>query len=102
MADDPQYMMNRAKKEIIMATLIAKGGNCIKHENITIHSCFSGTFNDLFIEADKQHCDVLTAALMSLKREKVVSYNGMMLLHPVHKDVVVKLDRPNFDPFAPK
>jgi hypothetical protein len=27
--DDPQYMMNRAKKEIIMATLEAKGGKCI-------------------------------------------------------------------------
>lgn len=27
--EDPQYMMNRAKKEIIMATLEAKGGKCM-------------------------------------------------------------------------
>jgi hypothetical protein len=42
----------------------------------------------------------LTAALLSLKRAKVVGYDGMMLLMPTHKDVQVTLLKPEYDPFA--
>ena len=69
--------MNVAKKEVVLGTLLRHGHKC--------------TYDDLFQEAERAHCDVLAAALLSLKRAKVVAYDGMMLLHPVHKDVVVTL-----------
>lgn len=96
--DDPQYMMNRAKRDIIMATLAAKGGKCKNLDRLRYSQ--AGSFFDLFEEADRQHCDVLTAALLSLKRAKVVTYDGMMLLMPTHKDVQVTLIKPEYDPFA--
>ena len=68
-ADDPQYMMNMAKKFVIMDTLTANGGEC--------------TFEALFAKSEELHCDVLTAALGSMKRKKVVGYDSEMpLLHP--------------------
>jgi hypothetical protein len=38
--------------------------------------------------------------VLSLKRAKAVKFDGMMLLMPVHKDVVVTLINPDYDPFA--
>ena len=86
-ADDPQYMMNMAKKFVIMDTLAANGGEA--------------TFEALFARADEMHCDVLTAALASMKRKTVVGYDKEMpLLHPNDNAVVVKLLKPDFDCFA--
>ena len=86
-ADDPQYMMNMAKKFVIIDTLLANNGEC--------------TFDTLFAKADELHCDVLTAALNSVKRKKVVTYDSELpLLHPKDKDVVIKLLKPDFDCFA--
>ena len=85
-SDDPQYMMNKAKKEVIMNTLAANGNEC--------------TYGKLFEAAEEAHCDVLAAALLSLKRAKVVKFDGMMLLMPTHKDVLVTLTNPEYDPFA--
>lgn len=68
-ADDPQYMMNMAKKYVILDTLAANDGEC--------------TFLKLFEKADELHCDVLTAALNSMKRKKAITYDKEMpLLHP--------------------
>ena len=76
-----------AKKYVIIDTLAANGGEC--------------KFLTLFEKADELHCDVLTAALNSLKRKKAVSYdNEMPLLNPKDNDVVVKLTKPDFDCFA--
>lgn len=86
MSDDPQAMMNRAKKEVIMDTLAEHGGTC--------------TFLELFQVADAKHCDVLTAALMSLQRKKVVAYEGAMLLNPADNNVKITLMKPEYDPFA--
>ena len=47
-------MMDKAKMDIVMATLKAQGGKC--------------TFAFLFEEAEKAHCDVLSAALKSMKK----------------------------------
>lgn len=58
------------------------------------------TFNELFEESERQHCDVLTAALMSMQRQKIIKYDGAMLLMPTHKEVVVELVKPEFDAFA--
>ena len=68
-----EYMMNMAKKYVIMDTLAANGGSC--------------TFKVLFDKADELHCDVLTAALNSLKRKKAVAYDKEMpLLSPNDND----------------
>ena len=86
-ADDPQFMMNMAKKYVIMDTLQQHGGEC--------------KFGVLFERADELHCDVLTAALNSLKRKKAVCYEKEMpLLSPVDNEVMVKLLKPDFDCFA--
>lgn len=86
-ADDPQYMMNMAKKYVIIDTLAANGGEC--------------KFSVIFDKADEMHCDVVTAALNSLKRKKAVGYDKEMpLLNPVDNEVVVKLLKPDFDCFA--
>ena len=86
-ADDPQYMMNMAKKFVIMDTLTANGGEC--------------TFEALFAKSEELHCDVLTAALNSMKRKKAVGYDSEMpLLNPKDNAVVVKLLKPDYDCFA--
>eukprot|EP00308_Calcidiscus_leptoporus_P003441 CAMPEP_0119397648 /NCGR_PEP_ID=MMETSP1334-20130426/140442_1 /TAXON_ID=127549 /ORGANISM="Calcidiscus leptoporus, Strain RCC1130" /LENGTH=97 /DNA_ID=CAMNT_0007421493 /DNA_START=147 /DNA_END=440 /DNA_ORIENTATION=+ len=86
-ADDPQYMMNMAKKHAIINTLAENGGQC--------------TFKQLFDKAEELHCDVLTAALHSLKRKKVVAYDSEMpLLNPKDDHVVVTLNKPDFDCFS--
>ena len=77
--------MNKAKNEVIIATIKANGNEC--------------TFKTLFDAADAAHCDVLTAALHSLKRKKVVAYDPdseMPLLNPKDDAVVVKLLKPDF------
>ena len=88
MEDDPQYMMNKAKKEVIMDTLKANGNSC--------------AYEVLFQAAEEAHCDVLAAALKSLKKSGAVTFEGQMLLMPMNKDVVVTLVNPDFDPFAPQ
>ena len=85
--DDPQYMMNKAKKEVIIDTLKANGNKC--------------TYEKLFEVAEEKHCDVLAAALKSLQKAKAVKYEGMMLLMPMNKDVEVELINPDYDPFNP-
>eukprot|EP01048_Picozoa_sp_COSAG05_P007210 COSAG05_NODE_503_length_9211_cov_44.051361_1_plen_268_part_00 len=72
-----QAMMDLAKNEIILATLNAHGGSC--------------TFQEIMGVAEEKHCDVASAALLSLKRDKKLSYDGMMLLLPPHADVVITL-----------
>ena len=70
-SDDPQFMMNKAKKDVIMGTLKLQNNEC--------------TYEKLFEAAEAAHCDVLAAALLSLKRAKVVKFDGMMLVRqPVY------------------
>lgn len=127
--DDPQYMMNKAKKEVIMDTLKANNNECSCACTFRVHypsqwleaapltplldapvhaaQCLIllppsllPADEKLFQVAEEAHCDVLAAALLSLKRAKVVKFDGMMLLMPTHKDVVVTLTNPDYDPFA--
>ena len=80
-------MMNMAKKYCILDTLAANGGEA--------------TFLQLFEKAEELHCDVLTAALNSMKRKKAVGYDSEMpLLNPKDNAVVVKLLKPDYDCFA--
>ena len=50
-------------------------------------------------EGEKHHCDTLGAMLKSLKNKKVIEFNQMFLMYPMHKDEIVTLVRENFDPF---
>ena len=61
-ADDVQYLMSMTKKYVILDTLVANGGKC--------------TYEVLFARSEELHCDVLAAALKSLKKSKAVSYEG--------------------------
>jgi len=86
-ADDPQYLMNMAKKFAILDVLRANNGEC--------------EFKMIYEKAEELHCDVVTAALNSMKRKKIVGYDKEMgLLHPIDDAVLVKLLKPDFDPFA--
>ena len=79
-------MMNKAKKEVILDTLKANDGKC--------------TYQVLFDVAEEKHCDVLAAALKSLKKAAAIKYEGQMLLMPMNKDVVIELVNADYDPFA--
>merc|ERR1712018_765323 len=57
--DDAQWLMNIAKRDVVLKTLLAATNN-------------TTTFEELFKVADENHCDVLTAALLSLKRKKII------------------------------
>merc|ERR1712087_902154 len=86
-ADNPQYMMSMDKKYVIIDTLVENKNEC--------------TFEKLFEKAEELHCDVLTAALNSLKRKKAVAYDSELpLLHPKDNKVVITLVKPDFDCFA--
>ena len=60
-AAEVQEMMNAAKMDIILATLKSKNGKC--------------TFATLFDVAEEKHCDVLSAALKSMKKARC--FNAM-------------------------
>ena len=86
-SDDPQFLMNMAKHACVMSVLKANDGTC--------------KFEAIYQKAEELHCDVVTAALNSMKRKKVISYDKEMgLLYPVDKDAVITLLKPDFDCFA--
>jgi len=59
---DGQWMMNNCKRNIIIHTLAANGGEC--------------TYDIMFKVSDEVHCDILAAALGSVKREKAIMNNN--------------------------
>jgi len=86
-ADDPQWLMNMAKKFVVFDVLVANGGET--------------TFGKIFEKAEELHCDVVTAVLNSMKRKKVIKYDKEMgLLHPHDDAIVVTLLKPDWDAFA--
>ena len=74
-----QADMDKAKNDVILATIKNNGGSC--------------TFQVIQDAAAEVHCDVASAALVSLQRAKAVSYESMMpmLLLPRDADVVVTI-----------
>ena len=61
-ADDPQFLMNIAKHACVMSVLKASADG-------------TATFETIYQKAEELHCDVVTAALNSMKRKKVISYD---------------------------
>ena len=47
---------------------------------------------------EKHHCDTVGALLKILKKRKVIKYNQMFLMYPMHKDEVVTLKKPDYVP----
>eukprot|EP01044_Picomonas_judraskeda_P004067 COSAG03_NODE_350_length_8727_cov_145.845913_7_plen_889_part_00 len=76
----------KSAQQMILATLEGEGGSC--------------RYSRLFEEAAKQKCGVLADALLSCKRASppLVSYDGMMLLMPAHKDTIITLGAPQATP----
>jgi hypothetical protein len=84
-AEDPM----ESAQHMILATLENEGGSC--------------RYSRLYEEADKQKCGVLADALLACKRSSppLVSYEGVMLLMPAHKDTIVTLGAPQDTPRPP-
>jgi len=60
-------------------------------------ACPSG---EIYEVAEDKECDTCGAMLKILKKAKVIDFEGVFLMHPMHKDTIVKLTNPDFDPFA--
>jgi hypothetical protein len=76
-------------QQMILATLENEGGSC--------------RYSRLFEEAGKQKCGVLADALLACKQSSppAVSYDGVMLLMPAHKDTIITLGAPQATPRPP-
>merc|ERR1711916_118334 len=49
---------------------------------------------------ETKHCDTVGAMLKILKNKKVIDFNGLFLMYPMHKDEVITLKNPDYDPEA--
>lgn len=49
------------------------------------------TYGEVVEEGERHHCDTLGAMLKFLKNNKVVDFEGVFLMYPMHKDKMVKL-----------
>ena len=47
---------------------------------------------------EEKHCDTLGAMLKVLKSKKVLAYSQAFLMYPMHKDEVIQLVNPEYDP----
>ena len=70
----------------ICATLNEEGGEC--------------SYDKLVEVGEEHHCDTVGAMLKILKNRKVISYKQMFLMYPMHKDEIVKIEKPDYDPAA--
>lgn len=58
----------------------------------------AGPYEDLVVEGETHHCDTLGAMLKMLKKAKVITFNQMFLMYPMHKEEIVTLIDMDFDP----
>lgn len=77
--------ISHGHQKMIIECLKAQGGSC--------------SYEVLVEEGEKHHCDTLGAMLKSLKNKKVIEFNQMFLMYPMHKDEIVTLKKADFDPF---
>ena len=55
-------------------------------------------YEDIVLEGERRHCDTVGALLKILKGKKAIDYSQMFLMYPMHKNEVIKLTNPDFDP----
>ena len=58
----------------------------------------SCTYGKIVEVGEEKHCDTVGAMLKILKKRKVVSYDQMFLMFPMHKDEVITLVNCEYDP----
>lgn len=56
------------------------------------------SYQKLVEVGEKKHCDTVGAMLKILKNKKVLKYEQMFLMYPMHKDEIVKLVDAKFNP----
>ena len=78
--------LSQAHQQWIIDTLKQSDGSC--------------TYEKLVEVGEEHHCDTVGAMLKILKQLKVISYSPIFLMYPMHKDEIVVLKNPDFDPFA--
>eukprot|EP00854_Cymbomonas_tetramitiformis_P025203 gene25203-30763_t len=85
MAEEAKAMSQNHMKWM-METLRENNGSC--------------TYEVLVEVGEKHECDTVGALLKILKNRKVIKYDQMFLMFPMHKDEVVTLVQPDYDPTA--
>jgi len=78
--------ISHGHQKMILDCLKSNGGSC--------------SYQILVDEGEKYHCDTLGAMLKSLKKKKVIEFDQMFLMYPMHKDEVITLKLNDFDPFT--
>mmetsp|Transcript_98533 Transcript_98533/g.136718 ORF Transcript_98533/g.136718 Transcript_98533/m.136718 type:complete len:90 (+) Transcript_98533:38-307(+) len=58
------------------------------------------TYEEIVEEGEKHQCDTVGAMLKILKNRKVIKYDQVFLMYPMHKDEVIELVKPDYDPAA--
>eukprot|EP00495_Collosphaeridae_sp_1-RS-2012_P001889 TRINITY_DN1722_c0_g1_i1.p1 TRINITY_DN1722_c0_g1~~TRINITY_DN1722_c0_g1_i1.p1 ORF type:complete len:101 (+),score=28.43 TRINITY_DN1722_c0_g1_i1:120-422(+) len=73
-----ELIMNK-HKNMIIDCLRDNGGKC--------------TYEVLVKEGEKHHCDTLGAMVKSLKKKKVLHFDKIFLMYPMHKDDIVTITK---------
>jgi hypothetical protein len=61
---------------------------------------YTCSYDAIVQKGEEMHCDTVGAMLKLLKKAKVVDFEKMFLMYPMHKDETVKLINLDFDPEA--
>ena len=61
----------------MLELLKEKGGSC--------------TYEEIVEKGEEKHCDTVGALLKILKTRKVVGYQQMFLMYPMHKEETIRL-----------
>ena len=69
--------ISKAHQTWMVELLQAKGGEC--------------SYEEIVEKGEEMHCDTVGAMLKILKNRKVLTFEGMFLMYPQNKDVMVKL-----------
>ena len=56
------------------------------------------TYEKLVEVGETKHCDTVGAMLKILKKRKVITFKGIFVMIPLHKDEKVTLLKPDYDP----
>lgn len=83
MADEAKAL-SRMHQAWIVETLRNEGGKC--------------TYEKLVEVGEEKQCDTVGAQLKILKNRKVIGYEQVFLMYPMHKEEVVTLLMPDYDP----
>ena len=58
------------------------------------------SYEALVEEGENQQCDTVGAMLKILKKKKVVNFEQQFLMYPMHKEEIITLLQPDYDPLS--